>query len=142
MTGQSRLIIRGDQKKHFEQRVFRMTTMRCYLDLQGKTLGPINQAEREFDILSNSLPRIDSETLNQGHDCPICDRVLNSPAETSPTSAPNPTPLQLPCSHIICGECIKPGCLKPAAVQCVATRSLVGFSREATVSPTCRHNCE
>lgn len=81
--------------------------LNCLLTSIRRTLGPMNEQEREFDSLFNSLPRIDRKTLNQGHDCPICERVFNSPAETSPTSAPIPTPLQLPCSHIICGDCIE-----------------------------------
>lgn len=108
MSGQSRLTITTDEKKRIERHLFRMTIqLNVILTSIRKTLGPMNEEEREFDILFNSLPRIDRKTLNQGHDCPICDNVFNSPAETSPTSAPIPTPLQLPCSHIICGDCIE-----------------------------------
>lgn len=108
MTGQSRPTITRDEKKRMERLIFRMTIpLDVILTSIRKTLGPINEEEKESDILLNSLPRIDRKTLNQGHDCPICDRAFNPPAETSPTLAPIPTPLQLPCSHIICGECIE-----------------------------------
>lgn len=108
MSGPSRRIITGDEKKRIEWLIFRMIIpLEDILTSIRKTIGPMNEEEREFDILFNSLPRIDRKTLNQGHECPICDRVFNSPAETSPTSAPIPTPLQLPCSHIICEECIE-----------------------------------
>lgn len=101
-----------DEKHQLERLIFRMIMP---LDIMlisieetlGETLGSVSEVERESDFLLSSLPRIDRQTLDQGQECPICDKVFNYRAKNSFTRAVTPIPLQLPCSHIICESCLE-----------------------------------
>lgn len=108
MSSQSKTIVTEDEKHQFEQLMLRML-LPLYVILKSiqDTLGPMSEVERESDCLLSSLPRIDRQTLEQSQECPICDKMFSSPAAIAPTRAVNPTPLQLPCSHIICEGCLE-----------------------------------
>ena len=101
-----------NEKHQLERLIFRMimpldVILMSIEETLGETLGSVSQAERESDFLLSSLPRIDRQTLDQGQECPICAKLFNSRAKNSFTRTVTPIPLQLPCSHIVCENCLE-----------------------------------
>lgn len=126
MVEQSRLSMTRDEKTRIEQLLFRMITIRCYPGLSRKTLGSTRRNENLMTCLTLYRGSID-KPLVRATNVPYVTGCSIRLLEPLPPRNQPPYPSNSHAATQSAKTASKHGCLKPAAVQCVAAPSLAGI---------------